>query len=95
MSGEAPQNCASWVVRAIIMQHLYSPAMWSIFQIQDLLAMSDALKPQNPKEERINIPADAHHYWGYRMHLNLEDLLKATDFNKELKDVIKNSGRGN
>ena len=93
MSGAAPPSCESWIVRAIIMQHLYSPAMWSVFQIQDILGMNDALKLDNPLEERINIPANAHHYWGYRMHIYLEDLLKATDFNNELKDYIRNSGR--
>ena len=93
MSGEAPRICESWMVRAIIMQHLNAPAMWSIFQIQDILSMDDEIKNKNPRSERINQPADAHHYWGYRMHITLENLLKKSKFNTELKDYIKNSGR--
>nr|MBA2745041.1 4-alpha-glucanotransferase [Flavisolibacter sp.] len=92
-SGDAPFFCEGWVNRAIVLQHLYAPAMWSIFQLQDFLGMSEKLRRENPHEERINQPANPHHYWNYRMHINLEDLLKEDSFNKELKDYIKNSGR--
>lgn len=92
--GPAPYYCESWVNRAIVLQHLYSPAMWSIFQLQDLLGMSEKLKRGNPQEERINVPANPNHYWNYRMHLGLEQLVKENEFNKEMKDYIVNSGRG-
>lgn len=91
--GDAPYFCDSWVNRAIVLQHLYSPAMWSIFQMQDLLGMNDELRRENPHEERINQPADPKHYWRYRMHLPLERLLKEKEFNAELKDYVQNSGR--
>ena len=93
--GSAPYFCEPWVNRAIVLQHLYSPAMWSIFQLQDILGMSETLRRDNPAEERINEPANPAHYWNYRMHLSLEDLIKETAFNKELRDYIRNSGRGN
>ncbi|HEX2608471.1 MAG TPA: 4-alpha-glucanotransferase [Flavisolibacter sp.] len=92
--GDAPYFCEPWVNRAIVLQHLYSPAMWSIFQLQDLLGMSSTLRRQNPAEERINDPANPNHYWNYRMHLNLEQLIREESFNKELRDYIMNSGRG-
>ncbi len=91
--GEAPYFCEPWINRAIVLQHLYSPAMWSIFQLQDLLGMSENLRRQNPHEERINQPADPKHYWQYRMHLTLEQLIKEESFNAEVKDYIINSGR--
>jgi len=92
-SGTAPYFCESWVNRAIVLQHLYAPAMWSIFQMQDILGMNDHLRRENPHEERINIPANPTHYWNYRMHIPLEQLLKEAAFNNELKDYITNSGR--
>ncbi len=92
--GEAPQYCESWINRAIILQHLYSPAMWSIFQLQDILGMSETLRRPNPQDERINNPANPKNYWQYRMHLNLEDLVKEKAFNEELRGYIQNSGRG-
>ena len=91
--GTAPYFCEPWINRAIVLQHLYSPAMWSIFQLQDLLGMSEILRRQMPQEERINDPANPNHYWNYRMHLTLEDLLQQTAFNNELKDYVTNSGR--
>jgi 4-alpha-glucanotransferase len=91
--GEAPYFCESWINRAIVLQHLYSPAMWSIFQLQDILGMSESLRRESPHEERINNPAIAKHYWQYRMHISLEDLVKQKDFNKELREYVENSGR--
>jgi len=91
--GEAPQYCESWISRAIVLQHLYSPAMWSIFQLQDILGMSDILRRQNQHEERINDPANPNYYWRYRMHISLEDLIKQKEFNEELKGYVTHSGR--
>jgi 4-alpha-glucanotransferase len=92
--GTAPYFCEPWINRAIILQHLYSPAMWSVFQIQDILGMSESLRRNAPQEERINNPANPAHYWNYRMHMNLEELLTEKEFNKELADYITHSGRG-
>ena len=91
--GEAPFYCEPWINRAIVLQHLFSPAMWSIFQIQDLLGMNGELRREMPEEERINIPANPDHYWQYRMHISLEQLLKEAKFNEELKGYVENCGR--
>jgi 4-alpha-glucanotransferase len=91
--GSAPYFCESWVNRAIVLQHLYSPAMWSIFQLQDILGMSETLRRENPHEERINNPAFDKHYWKYRMHISLEDLIDQKEFNEELKGYVVHSGR--
>ena len=91
--GNAPYFCEPWVNRAIIMQHLYAPSMWSIFQLQDILGISEELRRPNPNEERINVPAISKHHWRYRMHLYLEDLLNADAFNTELHGSIAVCGR--
>lgn len=91
--GEAPLFCEPWINKAIVIQHLYSPAMWSVFQLQDLLGIDGQIRKQDPAGERINIPSVAKHYWRYRMHLNLETLQKAKAFNHELKEYIRSSGR--
>lgn len=91
--GDAPFFCEGWVNKAILLQHLYSPAMWAIFQLQDLLGMSEALRRDNPNDERINVPANPKHYWRYRMHFTLEQLLKEKDFNEELSSYVDAGGR--
>ena len=56
--------------------------------------MSETLRRENPQEERINNPANPKHYWQYRMHISLEDLIKEKEFNKELSGYVEHSGRG-
>ncbi len=91
--GDAPQYCESWINRAVVLQHLYSPAMWSIFQLQDILGMSETLRREDPNQERINNPANPKNYWQYRMHIPLEELIRQTEFNEELGGYVMHSGR--
>ena len=44
-------------------------------------------------KKMINIPANPRHYWRYRMHLTIEQLMKDDAFNNHLKDIISQSGR--
>lgn len=89
----APYFCEWWICRDILNQHLYSPAIWAIFQWQDLMSISPELRRQNPADERINVPSNSLYSWRYRMHIALEDLLAADDFNSTLRNYIKQSGR--
>lgn len=92
--GEAPRECTPDLVRRIFDQHLYSPAMWTVFPIQDILALDQTLRHHDPVAERINDPANIPHYWRYRCHLALEDLLAAETFNTMVRGMISASGRG-
>jgi 4-alpha-glucanotransferase len=91
--GEAVHFAEPWLCRDIVQQHLASPAMWAVFLLQDLLSMDESLRIENPKEERINNPADPDHYWNYRMHISLEHLLEQTGFIVTLKNMVHDSGR--
>ncbi len=91
--GEAPATCEAWINKAILIQHLYAPAMWSVFLLQDILGMSDSLRRADHHAERINVPAETNHFWKYRMHISLEQLLRQKAFNEELNVYIEASGR--
>lgn len=91
--GEAPYFCEAWIVKAIVLQHLHAPAMWAVFQLQDLLGMDDRTRREDAHEERINVPASAKHYWRYRMHLPLEQLIKEKTFNSALREYVEAGGR--
>jgi 4-alpha-glucanotransferase len=91
--GEAPWFCDWWICRDILLQHLHSPAMWAIFQMQDLLSISESVRRDNPHDERINVPSNSKFSWRYRLHFNMEDLLENDEFNNELKNYIIQSGR--
>lgn len=93
LHGQAPSYCEPWICKNIILQHLFSPAMWAVFQLQDIFGIDEQLRRSNPHEERINVPADPKHFWCYRIHLLLEDLLTNDGFNLSFGEMIKDSGR--
>lgn len=67
--------------------------MLCVLSIQDWLAVSERLRLADQNAERINIPANPHHYWRYRMHLNIEDLARDKHFVEEIRELVKHSGR--
>ncbi|MBN2805706.1 MAG: 4-alpha-glucanotransferase [Prolixibacteraceae bacterium] len=90
-----PHFAEPWICREIINQHLYAPAMWTIFPIQDLIAMDGDLRWDETDKERINVPSDEKNQWKYRMILSMEELMKAEDFNRMLLEMVNRSGRNN
>ena len=91
--GETPFYCEPWICRQIVEQHLWSPAMLTVLPLQDWLSMDGALRRSNPEEERINVPANSRHYWRYRMHITVERLQAADEFNETLSEMIAACGR--
>ncbi|MCQ2139373.1 MAG: 4-alpha-glucanotransferase [Bacteroidales bacterium] len=91
--GEAPYFCEPDICRQIMAQHLYSPAMLVILPLQDWLAMDGSIRLEDAQAEQINIPAIPRHYWRYRMHLTLEQLCEATEFNALVSGMIRDCGR--
>jgi 4-alpha-glucanotransferase len=57
------------------------------------LGVDETIRRNEPDEERINVPANPKHYWRYRMHINLEDLILSKSFNQSWKEAIQSSGR--
>ncbi|MCL1868221.1 MAG: 4-alpha-glucanotransferase [Paludibacter sp.] len=92
-SGSAPKECTAEIAGQIVRNHLASPAMLVILPLQDWLAMSDELKNPDPTAERINIPANPRHYWRYRMHLSIEQLLESNGFNNHVKLLTEMTAR--
>lgn len=91
--GEAPYYAEPWVCDKIIDLHLNSPAMLAILPLQDLLSIDGNIRRENPLEEQINVPANPRHYWRYRMHMTMEELMAYDDYNTRLRNKINNSGR--
>lgn len=93
--GSAPYFCEPWVCERIILQHLGSRSMFCILPLQDWMSVDGEVRYQgDPADERINIPADPRHYWRWRMHITLEDLLSRKYFNAHLHSMITDSHRG-
>ena len=92
-TGAAPYFAEPWLCRQIIAQHLYSPAMWTTFPVQDLLAMDGDLRWDETHEEQINQPSNVRHQWRFRMHQSIDDLKNATAFNQSLLAMVSETGR--
>ena len=93
--GAAPHPLPGWLAKEIVSRHLTSPSMLCLLSLQDWLSIDEKLRLPDADAERINIPANPRHYWRYRMHLTIEQLLASEDFNQTVKELVKNSGRGN
>jgi len=91
--GNSPFFCEPWVVKQILDQHFYSPSMWAIFPLQDLMGADGDIRRKDAREERINVPSNPNHYWRYRMHLTLENLLEQDGFNQMIGGLVTDSGR--
>ncbi|MCU7614125.1 4-alpha-glucanotransferase [Chryseobacterium sp. GMJ5] len=91
--GNAPQDLNPFLAEIIMKQHLYNDAMLAVFPLQEFLSTDENLANPNVENERINNPAVFPHYWRYRMHLNIENLMENTSFNHKISDWIKDSGR--
>jgi 4-alpha-glucanotransferase len=91
--GDAPAEMDGRVARAVVMQHLQSPAAFALFAWQDLLAMDERLRRDNPDDERVNVPSNRDHCWNYRMHISLEQMLDERAYNEALRGMIAESGR--
>ncbi|RQP14390.1 MAG: 4-alpha-glucanotransferase [Chryseobacterium sp.] len=92
-NGIAPENLSPELAEVILQQHLHTDAMLAIFPIQEFLATDERLRREDADAERINIPAVFPHYWRYRMHLPLEELIGEKDFNAKIKGWMEASGR--
>lgn len=91
--GEAPVYAEPWICSSIVRNHLWSPSMLTILPLQDWLSIDGGIRRSDPNEERINVPANPRHYWRYRMHITLEQLLASGPFNEKVKALIKETGR--
>ncbi len=93
MYGVAPHPLPGWLARDIIARHLQCPSMLCVLSIQDWFSIDENLRLPDANAERINIPANPRHYWRYRMHVNIEDLMQSNDFNQNVTNLIREGGR--
>ena len=86
--GPAPHPLPDWLAKDIVSRHLTSPSMLCLISFQDWMSIDERLRLPDENGERINIPANPRHYWRYRMHLSIEQLLAADELNNEISTLI-------
>jgi len=92
-SGICPMVATPDVCAHVVYDHLASPSLLCILPFQDWLSIDGDLRLADANAERINIPANPRHYWRYRMHLTLEELLKQDAFNERVAKMIEAANR--
>lgn len=83
--GTAPHPLPGALAAEIIQRHMQCPSVFTVISLQDWLAIDETIRLQDAKAERVNDPGNPHHYWRYRMHLTLEELLENDAFNAKIK----------
>ena len=91
--GQAPHPMTGAVAEEIVSRHLESPSMLCLISLQDWLSIDEQVRYADPDAERINVPANPRHYWCWRMHLTIEQLMANTALNEKIRGLVKTYGR--
>ena len=91
--GTAPHPMPGGVAEEIVTRHLECPSMLCLLSLQDWLAIDESVRYSDPNAERINVPANPRHYWQWRMHITIEQLMGCTALNEKIRGLIKSTGR--
>ena len=91
--GTAPTVATPELCEEVVRNHLKSNSILCILSLQDWLSIHGKWRNPNVQEERINVPSNPRNYWRYRMHLTLEQLMKAEELNNKIRELIKYTGR--
>lgn len=89
----APHPMNGDLATQVVNSHLASPSMLCLLSLQDWMATDENVRRADADAERINIPANPRHYWRYRMHMTIEQLMKEANFNNKVTKMIINNGR--
>lgn len=87
-TGEPPLDATPQICEEVVRQHVHSSSMLCLLALQDWLSLSESLRSPNFEKEQINVPANPHQHWSYRMHLTIEKLIQSTDFNEKVRGII-------
>lgn len=87
-NGAAPAEALGNICEQVVRQHLDSPSLLCILALQDWFSIDESLRFEDADAERINVPANPRHYWRYRMHLTLEELMATESFNDKITQMI-------
>ena len=88
-----PDKCEPHVVRAIVRQHMASPSALAVFPVQDLLGLTKEYAERPAEEETINDPTNPKHYWRFRLHVRLEDMLANKAWLGDIRELVTEASR--
>jgi len=88
-SSRAPAVLSAEHVKIMVENMFTANSLLAILPLQDLMALSQKFIPENPEEDRVNIPGTiGTQNWSWRMPCLLEDLLAEGELNDEIAKLI-------
>ncbi|MDR1759057.1 MAG: 4-alpha-glucanotransferase [Fibrobacter sp.] len=85
-----PEKLEPSYVKEIFKNLFKANSLFCIPVIQDFLALSPQWFPENPDEERVNIPGTVGpHNWSYRLPCTVEELQKAASLNTQILSLTE------
>ena len=91
--GAAPQEADGKICEEVLRMNLAAPSMLCLNSFQDWLSIDEKRRLPDIESERINIPSNPKHYWRYRMHIALEDLISDNELHYKMRALTAQSGR--
>jgi 4-alpha-glucanotransferase len=88
--GPCPDRLGTEHVATLLELIARSASRMAAYPIQDILAMSDSLRPADPKVERINVPGTVGAgNWSYRVPVGVKAILADKDLTAKVKSLVK------
>ena len=91
--GPAPHPLTGHVASMVVQNHLNSPSCLCVLSLQDWLSVDENIRLADANKERINVPANPRHYWRYRLHLNIDELLQNQDYINKVQRMVEEGNR--
>lgn len=86
---EVPGRLESRHVEAMLRRNLAAGSHLVVLALQDLLALDPALRPDDPDDERINVPGTPpEENWSWRMPVELDELTAGGSWGQRVRSLL-------
>jgi 4-alpha-glucanotransferase len=94
LPGDPPPVYDADTARRVTDALLHTSSALCVFQAQDIFALVDGIVPENPDDERVNVPGTVgERNWSYRLPLRLEELARHHELHSVLAPMLESRRR--
>lgn len=94
LPGDPPPVYDADTARRVTDALLHTSSALCVFQAQDIFALVDGIVPENPDDERVNVPGTVgERNWSYRLPLRLEELARHHELHSVLVPMLESRRR--
>ena len=87
--GAAPETMDTEILTAVLERNLRASSRIVTLMLPDLLALDEDVRPEDPRDERINVPGtDSERNWHYRMPITIDELASRDSLNARIAHLL-------